>query len=114
MKCRAWETKHQNGKTYIHVVAEELEVEYVKGIAEHVAGSPLKGELVGRDVAGSYLVADKGSESISFSAFVPLDSHILEDVNIVKEGLETLVKGNILQAQALKILFERLGIRGDE
>jgi len=110
MRCRAWETRHKNGKTYIHVVAEELEAIYVKDLAERLAGSPIEGELIGRDVVGSYLVANEGNESISFSSFVPLDSHVLDDVALVKEGLEVLVKGNVLQAKALKALFERLGM----
>lgn len=117
MRCRAWETRHQNGKTYIHIVDERLEVEYIKDIAERVARSPLSKECVlpvHRDVAGSYLVADKGNESIGFGAFVSLDSHILVDLINVKEGLEELVRGNIVQAQAISLLFEKLKIEKKE
>ena len=113
MRCRAWETKHQNGKTYLHVVHEDLEVEYIKDIAERVARSLLiesSPSPIHRDVTGSYLLADKGHESLGFSAFVPLDSHILEDIQAIKEGLEGLVRGHQAQAQALLLVMRKLGL----
>ena len=112
MKCRAWETRHQNGKTYIHIVNESLEPEHIKDIAERVAGSPLTKTSkfpVHRDIAGSYLVAEIGNESIGF---VPEDSHITEDIAAVREALEGLVKGHQVEAQALLSIMERLGMKG--
>lgn len=113
MKCRAWETTHQNDKKYLHVVAEELEVEVVKEIAERVAKSPLAKDSITpvlRDVSGSYLIADKGNESIGFGAFVPLDSHILEDFRKAKEALRCLLEANKTYAQALMAVMEKLGL----
>jgi len=117
MKCRAWETKHQNGKTYIHVVDESIEAEYVKDIAERVAESPLADASkfpIHRDIAGSYLVAEKGNESIGFTAFVPMDSHILEDMRTVKEYLGGLIKEHQLEASAILLIMKRLRMVEDD
>ena len=114
MRCRAWETKHTNGKTYLHVVDENLTAETIKGLAERVAESPLDSELIGRDVAGSYLISEKGSESISFSQFVPFDSHILDDFRDVKDALQLLTKSNQVSAKALLMVMDKLGIKLEE
>ena len=116
MKCRAWETKHQNGKTYIHVVDESIEAEYVKDIAERVAKSPLADARfpIHRDIAGSYLVAEEGNESIGFSTFVPMDSHILDDISTVKEYLEGLIKEHQLEASAILLIMKRLRMVEDD
>jgi hypothetical protein len=111
MGCRAWETKHTNGKTYIHVVDESLEGEVVKDIAERVANSPLSSELMERDVAGSYLLVEKGHESIGSSSFVPFDSHILDDFRVVRDFLQLLVKSNQVSAEALLMVMDKLGVK---
>lgn len=110
MKCRAWETKHQDGSKYVHVVDENLEVDIVKDIAERLARSPCENPLL-RDIAGSYLLADKGHESFGFSAFTELDKSILADVESVKEMLKQLVQSNQTFAGALLAVMEKLGMR---
>jgi len=115
MRCRAWETKHQNGKAYIHVVDESLTVEVVKDIAERIAGPLLKEATlpVLRDIAGSYLVADKGNESIGFGQFVPLDSHVLDDFNFVRSELPILIEHQKAIVVALGLILEKLGVRDE-
>lgn len=110
MNCRAWETRHKNESRYVHIVDEGLEEPVIKDIAERLAGSPLDGELIGRDVVGSYLLAEKGHESMSFRAFVPLDSHILDDYRDVRDNLQTLLQGSQVQARALLVVMEKLGL----
>ena len=109
MRCRAWETMHDNGKKYVHVVDEGLEVEVIKDLAEGIAGSPCKMPML-RDVAGSYLLADKGHESIGFSAFTELDSSILDDVEAVKGLLQQLVRSNQVYAKVLSMIALRLNL----
>lgn len=113
MRCRAWETKHDNGKTYIHVVDEGLEVEVVKDIAERLAGSPCKMPIL-RDIAGSYLLAGKGHASIGFSAFTELDRSILSDMESVKRLLEQLTRTNRLYGKALYLVMQELGLKEEQ
>ena len=113
MRCRAWETKHDNGKTYIHVVEETLEVEVIKDLAERLAGSPCKMPIL-RDIAGSYLLADKGHESIGFSAFTPLDRSILRDVEDTRELLRLVMASMLAIAETVGIIAERLGVKEDK
>jgi len=112
MKCRAWETKHENGSMYVHVVDEGLDVEVVKDLAERLADSPCKMPVL-RDVAGSYLLADKGHESIGFTAFTELDRSILFDVESVKGLLAQLIRSNQVYAKVLSMVAKRLGLEDD-
>jgi len=112
MRCRAWETKHENGKTYVHVVDEGLEVEVVKDLAERLAGSPCKMPML-RDIAGSYLLADKGHESIGFSAFTELDRSILNDMEVVKPLLQQLSRSNQVFAKVLSLIALRLNLKDE-
>ncbi len=112
MRCRAWETKHENGKTYVHVVDEGLEVEVVKDIAERLAGSPCRMPML-RDVAGSYLLADKGHESIGFSAFTELDRSIIDEVESVKGLLRQLVRSNQVYEKVLLMIARKLNLKED-
>jgi len=117
MRCRAWETRHVNGKTYIHVVDENLTAEILKDLSERIAKSPIEDQSkfpIQRDVAGSYLLAEKGHESISFSAFVPFDSHILDDFKTIKDALQVLVSSNQVSAKALLMVMDKLGIKAEE
>lgn len=112
MRCRAWETNHENGLKYVHVVDESLEVEVIKDLAERLAGSPCKMPIL-RDIAGSYLLADKGHESIGFSAFTELDRSILSDMESVKPLLEQLIRSNQVYAKVLSIIAQKLMLKDD-
>lgn len=112
MKCRAWETNHGNGAKYIHVVDEGLEVEVVKDLAERLAGSPCKMPIL-RDIAGSYLLADKGHDSIGFSVFTELDRSILSNMESVKGLLEQLIRSNKVYGKVLLLVMQELGLKED-
>ena len=112
MRCRAWETNHENGLKYVHVVEESLEVEVVKDLAERLADSPCKMPIL-RDIAGSYLRADKGHESIGFSAFTELDRSIIDEVESVKGLLQQLVRSNQVYAKVLSMISQRLKLKED-
>ncbi len=113
MRCRAWETKHDNGKTYVHVVEETLEVEVIKDLAERLASSPCKLPML-RDVAGSYLLADKGHESIGFSVFTELDRSIIDEVESVKSLLQQLSRSNQVYAKVLSMIAQRLNLKDND
>lgn len=113
MRCRAWETNHDNGKTYLHVVDETLEVEVIKDLAERLAGSPCKMPIL-RDVAGSYLLADKGHESIGFSTFTELDRSIIGEIEGVKGLVKQLIRSNQVYAKVLSMIAVRLNLKEDE
>jgi len=58
--------------------------------------------------------ADKGHESIGFSAFTELDRSILSDMESVKGLLEQLVRSNRVYAKVLSMIAVKLKLKEED